>query len=81
MNVEDFQKILDGDQSKPEPKPTPGEIFRSVVGWAVAAVLVIVIPTAILCRDWWKVVLIFALVSGFAAIATTIACTGWQDED
>ena len=73
--------INDQNQKEPEKKPTPGEIFRSAIGWALAAVLVIAIPTAILCREWGKIALIVMFSVGFAAVVMTVACTGWQDKN
>ncbi len=62
-----------------EQRPTPGELFCSVIGWIIAAVLVIIVPTAILCGEPAKVIGIAAAVLVMAAIFTFVACTGWRD--
>ena len=71
----------DLNQKEPEKKPTPREIFLSVVGWAVAAVLAIIIPVIILYGEPAKVIGIIGAVCSITGIFTLIACTGWQDKN
>lgn len=76
MDKEELKDALGTDE--PEERPSPGEIFRSVIGWAVAAVLVIIIPVIILCGEPAKVIGIIGAVCSITGIFTFIACTGWK---
>lgn len=77
MKKEEMRKPSSGENSE-EAKPTPRELFFSCIGWVIAAVLVLIIPTAILCGDPGKVILIVIFVLLMAAVFTFIACTGWK---
>lgn len=57
----------------------PKETFFSAIGWVLAAVLILIVPTAILCGEPRKVIIIAIAVLGMAAVFTYIACTGWKD--
>lgn len=57
----------------------PKETFFSAIGWVLAAVLILIVPTAILCGEPRKAIIIAIAVLGMAAVFTYIACTGWKD--
>lgn len=70
-----------GKNSNQEPEAaehSPKDLFRSCIGWVVAAVLVLLVPTAILCGDPGKAIVIALFVLFMAAVFTFIACTGWK---
>lgn len=77
MEKEEMRKPNSGGEPE-ETKPTPKELFFSCIGWVIAAVLVLTVPTAILCGDPGKVIVIAIGVLSMAAVFTFIACTGWK---
>ena len=66
-------------EKQQEPKPSPGELFRQAIGWVVAAVLVLVVPVLIVCRDPIRILAVVGSVLGIAIVYTIVACTGWRD--
>lgn len=59
----DYDKLLRSlmtTEPEPEPEPTPKESFREVLPWVLAPLLVIIVPTLILCREPDKVLAIVA---------------------
>ena len=65
---------------KKDQKPTTKEKFFSVLPWILADILLFIIPTAILCKDLQKVLVIAFTILGVCAVYTFIACRGWGDD-
>lgn len=69
-------KIITPSTEEPEEKaPAPREVFRSVIGWVLAAVLVLIVPTAVLCGDPGKIIAITVAILGVAGVFTYVICT------
>lgn len=62
-----------------DPLPSPGETFREAIGWVIAAVLVLIVPVLIVCRDHIRILAVVGSVLGIAIVYTIVACTGWRD--
>ena len=70
----------DATNEQKDQEPAAKEKCLSVLPWILADILLFIIPTAILCKDLQKVLVIAFAILGVCTVYTFIACRGWEDD-